>query len=45
MAGDDARPHSIECRARLEELMRGDDVEAEINSQERRQKGAGSERW
>ena len=30
MTGDDARPHSSECRARLEELMRGDDVEAEI---------------
>ena len=30
MTGDDARPHSSECRARLEEQMRGDDVEAEI---------------
>ena len=30
MTGDDARPPSSECRARLEELMRGDDVEAEI---------------
>ena len=30
MIGDDARPHSSECRARLEELMREDDVEAEI---------------
>ena len=26
--GDDARPHSSECGARPEELMRGDDVEA-----------------
>ena len=30
MTGDDARPHSIECGARLQELMREDDVEAEI---------------
>ena len=30
MTGDVARPHSSECRVRLEELMRGDDVEAEI---------------
>ena len=30
MNGDDSRPHTSECRARLEELMRGDDVEAEI---------------
>ena len=31
MTGDDARPHSLGvCRARLEELMREDDVEAEI---------------
>ena len=30
MTGDDARPHSSESRARLEELMREDDVEAEI---------------
>ena len=30
MIGADARPHSSECRVRLEELMRGDDVEAEI---------------
>ena len=30
MTGDDARPHSSESRARLGELMRGDDVEAEI---------------
>ena len=30
MTGDDARPHSSECRARLEELMREDDVEAEF---------------
>ena len=30
MTPDDARPHSSECRARLEELMREDDVEAEI---------------
>ena len=28
--GDDARPHSSECRAKLEELMREADVEAEI---------------
>ena len=27
---EDATPHSSECRARLEELMREDDVEAEI---------------
>ena len=32
MTGDDARPHSSECRARLEELMREDDVEAEITA-------------
>ena len=30
MTGNDARPHSSECRARLEELMRGDGAEAEI---------------
>ena len=30
MIGDDARPHSSECRVRVEELMRGDDVEAKI---------------
>ena len=30
MIGDDTRPHSSQCRARLEELMREDDVEAEI---------------
>ena len=30
MTGDDARAHSSECRVRPEELMRGDDAEAEI---------------
>ena len=30
IAGDDARPHSAECRARLEELMREDEREAEV---------------
>ena len=30
MTGGGARPRSSDCRARLEELMRGDDVEAEI---------------
>ena len=30
MTGDDARPHSSECRVRLEELMRGDDLETEM---------------
>ena len=30
IAGGDARPHSNECRARLEELMRADDAEADI---------------
>ena len=32
MTGDDARPRSSQCRARLEELMREDDVEAEITA-------------
>ena len=38
MTGDDARPHSSECRARLEELMREDDVGVARRDERREQR-------